>query len=416
MGNLRQVFVSFGILLAASAQGADIPVAATRLTVVHGYNGFFSRQSVTYSAKDVAITKGAGIDPEQVSVSFRILYGKWYAKGEWPVPAGTANGWLVNDAKRARYVNREAPSGPSDVKKVTIVPGKVLKLVAKGLGPTHFDVDPNLVGDPYGPVYTATCVSNGAEENCHCSEFAACAWTEISDGLGAKLICKGGTGDPSCRASCSDLVDQGATALDGCSSLEWEKKDTAPGSGIDASNLHDVDNPYLWAGRCSLDTGVLCQPNATAAAACTAQTGGALGCGECGPAQGTCTVGGAITTVWDWLSQLNAANFAGHADWRLPTGAFGFGLGSPTGPAEELASLADHRCNVDSWCTGAALGPAASSYYWTSLTAPDAETHALGHQFFQIFGEASAPPANIAAMHKDDEAFGTKVRAVRDAP
>ena len=26
-----------------------------------------------------------------------------------------------------------------------------------------------------------------------------------------------------------------------------------------------------------------------------------------------------ITTVWDWLNQVNASNFAGHNDWRLPS-------------------------------------------------------------------------------------------------
>ena len=26
-----------------------------------------------------------------------------------------------------------------------------------------------------------------------------------------------------------------------------------------------------------------------------------------------------MTTIWDWLVQLNASNFAGHSDWRIPT-------------------------------------------------------------------------------------------------
>lgn len=29
----------------------------------------------------------------------------------------------------------------------------------------------------------------------------------------------------------------------------------------------------------------------------------------------------ALTTVWDWIIQLNASNFAGHNDWRLPSEA-----------------------------------------------------------------------------------------------
>ena len=40
-------------------------------------------------------------------------------------------------------------------------------------------------------------------------------------------------------------------------------------------------------------------------------------------ASGTCTAYsddfGALTTAWDWLSQVNAENYAGHSDWRLPS-------------------------------------------------------------------------------------------------
>src|SRR5262249_61455993 len=51
-----------------------------------------------------------------------------------------------------------------------------------------------------------------------------------------------------------------------------------------------------------------------------------------GPASSTPSFGAnAITTVWDWLNQLNAANFAGHNDWRVPSGtrlAMGWGGGA----------------------------------------------------------------------------------------
>lgn len=69
--------------------------------------------------------------------------------------------------------------------------------------------------------------------------------------------------------------------------LEWEKKETAYGSGDDGGNLHDVDNQYVWWGVCSISS-MPCQPTAAASALCTAQTGGALGCAQCGPTDGTC--------------------------------------------------------------------------------------------------------------------------------
>jgi hypothetical protein len=51
---------------------------------------------------------------------------------------------------------------------------------------------------------------------------------------------------------------------------------------------------------------------------------GGFGCGACGAGEGTCVFVdvsglGVITTVWDWLNQVNAANVAGHDDWRLPS-------------------------------------------------------------------------------------------------
>lgn len=183
------------------------------------------------------------------------------------------------------------------------------------------------------------------------------------------------------------LIDTGRTVIDTCNGREWEKKDgfdggtagSPPfGDGVpDASNLHDVDNEYSWAGTCSLETSVLCQPNATAAATCTGQTGGALGCAECGDTDGVCIVDptrqGAITTVWDWLNQVNETSFAGHTDWRLATVCGG-------GTAAELELIADSGapgCGVGSSCIDSIFGPTVAWAYWSADTPPlEAPIHA----------------------------------------
>ena len=57
---------------------------------------------------------------------------------------------------------------------------------------------------------------------------------------------------------------------------------------------------------------------------------------------GTCYVergGQAVTTIFDWINQLNAENFAGHSDWRVPTEA-GF---NPT-PTRERESIVEQPC------------------------------------------------------------------------
>jgi hypothetical protein len=113
-----------------------------------------------------------------------------------------------------------------------------------------------------------------------------------------------------------------------------------------------------------------CQPNAAAAATCAARAdGGTLGCSTC--ASGTCNVdvtgGGAITTVWDWINRVNAANYAGHNDWRLPSEG---GHNSPATGANELETilLALYPSCGTSPCINSIFGPTASSYaaYWSA--------------------------------------------------
>jgi hypothetical protein len=129
--------------------------------------------------------------------------------------------------------------------------------------------------------------------------------------------------------------DGDGTVHDTCTGLQWEKKDGAKGVHNPA-DLHNVNNVYPWAGTCMRNAGVVCQPDAASAATCTALADGASqeGCSMCpggdydpmnnpsgtGPCQGPSETT-PVTTVWAWLNQLNAANFAGHSDWRLPSQA-----------------------------------------------------------------------------------------------
>jgi hypothetical protein len=130
------------------------------------------------------------------------------------------------------------------------------------------------------------------------------------------------------------------TIHDSCTGLQWEKKDGAKGAQ-NPGDLHDVNNVYPWAGTCMhTGTQTLCQPDAASAATCAALADGTaaqpeVGCDECSGGDydastnptgtGPCVFSGSgtttLTTVWVWLDEINAANFAGHDDWRIPSEA-----------------------------------------------------------------------------------------------
>jgi hypothetical protein len=109
------------------------------------------------------------------------------------------------------------------------------------------------------------------------------------------------------------------TVTDSTTGLTWEQK-TVAGSG----GLHDVSNTYTWSSAGNL-------PN------------------------------GSVFT--QFIAGLNAANFAGHADWRLPSAT---GYNGPYIGAKELDSIAPtpFPCSVHP-CIGAIFGSTQAAPYWT---------------------------------------------------
>ena len=325
---------SLAVCAGGSAWAVDVPITATKLIVVDKLASSFRAKAV-FVSRDPAITKGTGTDPLQISAQLDVAYDATRGAFDMPpfdrAPVGE---WAANDAAVAKYLFPIAPTDGA-VRIGVIKPGVALKMTAKSLG----DVPIDLSAAPSGSVYTSVRIANGGEQFRLCTEFPECTHQPIAAGTGYKLVCRGNAvGDAAClaaRPSC--FTDDGATVLDTCRGLEWERKDTAIGSGQDGANLHDVDNRYQWTGVCLGPSGNVlenarCQPNALAATTCTAHTGGANGCAECAPANGPCVLSVAGQgTVWEWLNQLNAAAFAGHADWRLPQ------AGSP----REMESILD---------------------------------------------------------------------------
>ena len=190
------------------------------------------------------------------------------------------------------------------------------------------------------------------------------------------------------------FVDNGDdTITDLQTHLVWEKK-TGFGTGSNPSDLHAANNVYFWAGQCSAAPDTLCQPNPASAAACASGSGDQPDCETCSAGQGTCTSQDpnepGITTIWDWLVQLNAAKFAGHDDWRVPT------IG-------ELESIIDYA--VANPSLDRAFGEPAGhdSAAWSATTAFPSPSPAAWFVGF-----------DAGAVFVTEKVYGWNVRAVRN--
>jgi hypothetical protein len=206
------------------------------------------------------------------------------------------------------------------------------------------------------------------------------------------------------------------TITDMQTGLIWEKKDQGGG-------LHDVNTLFPWAGVCTDDNGVpcagiigceLCQPDAAAESTCNAATGGAQGCARCSGAA-ICQPINGLTTVWQWLNQINASGFAGRSDWRIPTiGRDGGAVQletivdtSVSGCASGVPCVApafNTRCA--SGCTAASCSCTDVGQYWSATSI--AETLPLPSVWSVLFFRGNVVGA--------DKTSGFFARAVRSVP
>jgi hypothetical protein len=211
-------------------------------------------------------------------------------------------------------------------------------------------------GDPQPIVFPPT--STTSTSNTSSSTTSSTSTTSTtSTSTTTTTLC---TSTPGVSGCFTDLGD--CTILDTCTGLQWEQKTTAPG-------LHDVTDRFAWSGCCDHDCTTVenhCQPNAAAAAACLALAdNGTEGCDLCAGGRTCGYINDVRTTVWDWIAQLNADEFAGHGDWRL---ARENGL-SFIGGERELGSilLMSFPCDT-SPCIDPIFGPTIPSIYWTATT------------------------------------------------
>jgi hypothetical protein len=189
------------------ANETEVGVVGTKLIILDKLATAGTAKVVYVSKGDADVQKGPGVaprgDPAQISGRFDVVFDDPSADGAFLLPDGPS--WLVNLATVAKYVNRGAPAPPGAVKVAIVKPGKVAKVVAKGLGdgpavdlfalPVVFD----------GPVTTAYEVTNTAPGSSPpsgdvtrmCTRFdvadgSTVVLKSLGDGSARKLVAKGG--------------------------------------------------------------------------------------------------------------------------------------------------------------------------------------------------------------------------------
>ncbi len=179
------------------------------------------------------------------------------------------------------------------------------------------------------------------------------------------------------------------TITDNNTGLMWEKKTEGDDAGS-AVNLHDVDNTHPWRGSCSIG-GEECGIDADCGGGETCDAGD----GQTGAPNGM--------TIFEWVAALNAANFAGHDDWRIPNirelhTIVDFGSSIPA------VDAAFHGASCGSACTDLgdpSCGCTRNASYWSATTYDDDAGDAWTVNFFS---------GGVATLAKTLPPF---VRAVR---
>jgi hypothetical protein len=119
---------------------ADQPIDGTKLVIKRSGSG---KEKFVFVSKDPSFlfaTIGGPDDPANGSPGGALIeiLSRDEADASFVVPAGESlpPGWKVKDANvdLFKYVNKDAPAGPTPVKVMTLKDGKVLKIVAKETG------------------------------------------------------------------------------------------------------------------------------------------------------------------------------------------------------------------------------------------------------------------------------------------
>jgi hypothetical protein len=136
------------------------------------------------------------------------------------------------------------------------------------------------------------------EEECDGSDLNNRTCADVGGDPFGTLTCTAGCQFDTAHCAPTRFVDNlDGTITDHETGLMWEKKCAV------CAGLHDVQNRYPWQGSCSVgDATCRTDGDCTAGASC-----------EAADDQGT------DLTIFEWAEELNREEFAGYADWQVPS-------------------------------------------------------------------------------------------------
>jgi hypothetical protein len=178
--------------------GVSLAQAATIDCGVGGKAKIFDRSAsvgtarINYRSTRVpCIQKGLAGTTADVSGTFDILYldAPGSVQGAFVMPAP----WFLNEAAHAKFLNRNAPAGVSEARKVGVKAEKLARFGSRGLGDTA-EID---ISSPPGPsgVLAILTINNAVDGNTYrtCTKWATSQGSRIrydvvDGGLGRKLF------------------------------------------------------------------------------------------------------------------------------------------------------------------------------------------------------------------------------------
>jgi hypothetical protein len=180
---------------------------------------------VVYKAPGPAAALPMGGGPDALDLAVTVRIGA--RTTDFRVPAGAydgVEGWKVNDAEQALFVNGSAPGGTTGIGKASLRAASGVTLVARALGDAGQPID--AAGASASAVDVRVAATSGASDGALCMHFAPgdCIERVLDDGAGTKLSCRNGWPDPSCVAFGGVAGDFLCTELLGFSqTLMWEE-------------------------------------------------------------------------------------------------------------------------------------------------------------------------------------------------